>query len=293
MPLRATLIQRPVAARGWPPARPRTRPRSRTSGPAARRSSASGSYPGLAMPRAPSRPCWPRWRSWPRRPRPRPRRRPADGHAARSRGSTSDYRNDGKIEVCTHERVRSPARPRHDRAGLRHRLSRTSARRWRPASSATTTAAARRRADATPTATATASPEATGTPTSGDTPRRTTTRGTDDAGAIPPDDGTLPPEDGTARRRAPSRPPGHAAPPPRPPPPSPRPRARRRRSSRAPNSDGLLSRDPARARPAGRGGAGRVPLAARRTPRRRRLAGVPLPHPHDVDGLHRLVPLGR
>jgi hypothetical protein len=113
----------------------------------------------------------------------------------------SDYRNDGKIDVCEHERddlqdALDTIEPDFDtdnpdfRAALEAGIQRHDDNRC-----------SEDEGDATPTPTATASPQATASPDDGTLPPPDDGSSDDggDQGAIPPpEDGTLPPEDGTA-----------------------------------------------------------------------------------------------
>ena len=309
VPFLATLIQTPSRSRGWPPARPRTRPRSRTSGRAVVVHARADRTLDARCPCARSRPWWPRWRSWPHRrlaPR-RPRRRtgpPDSAIATRSKRIYDDYRRDGKIDVCEHERVdlqealdtiepdfdtRLPGLPRGARG--RHQAPRR-----RPLRR-------RRRTDG-----------------HGDRHRRprpdADDRRRDDRHAAPPDDdrrhrrqrrdpargrhaarprtARCPPDAPTGPRRRPTAP--AAVPPAAAATPAATPDAARS----SPRSDTDRPADPghpARHRPAGRGGAGRVrarlaPLAALQP----RLARGRVPHPRNVGGFLRLAaprPLSR
>ena len=193
-------------------------------------------------------------RSRPRRPRPDP-----TADARRPRRTTrptavkeiySDYRNDGKIDVCTHERADlqdalDTIEPDFDtdnpdfRAALEAGIQRHDDGRCADATTATATATA----TATPTATATATATAdSGSAATDDRRRLRRRRRRRDPAArrrhAPARGRTLPPEDAGAR--APAPPAAGADRRARRPRPSRRRRARRRRSSRRPRNGSLL-----------------------------------------------------
>ena len=163
-----------------------------------------------------SRPWWPRWRSGPPPPPPRTRRStpgPPNSASDAVKLIYEDYRRDGKIDVCEHER-----------ADLQDALDTiepdfdTDYPDFREAVEAGVTRHddGRCDADATPTATATATATASPTATADDgtLPPPTDDGSTDDGTLPPPDDGTTtpPPDDGVLPdgRERPVR--GHADP---------------------------------------------------------------------------------
>ena len=134
---------------------------------------------------------------------------PADAPAA-VQAIYQDYRNDGKVEPCDHElddleEAQDTIEPAFEQDYPDFRVLLEAAINDRDDCDDT---------EPEPTATATAAPTETSTPDTGTLPP-TDDGGSDDTGAIPPEDGTLPPEDpSTAPPESAATPPPAAAAPP-------------------------------------------------------------------------------